>query len=163
MVFLSNQRFVFFLQNILFSLFNQCPSLTLLNYYFITDGRASDFMGLQKNQMYFPLVFEVTSRACFTLTPAAPFIVYSVLLLVSFWYLYSLPVTEYHSRLRFLLHSLYIFSRGHFANCQTCNINGQQTGPKRRFFPSNRYSPISWCTGRNSRNFNQKNLLIDKI
>ena len=35
-------------------------------------------------KMYFPLVFEVISRACFPLTPAAPFIVSSMLLLVSF-------------------------------------------------------------------------------
>ena len=35
-------------------------------------------------KMYFSLVFEVISRACFPLTPAASFIVSSMLLLVSF-------------------------------------------------------------------------------
>ena len=38
---------------------------------------------LHLKEMYFPLIFKVISRACFALTPAAPFIVYSVLLLVS--------------------------------------------------------------------------------
>ena len=36
--------------------------------------------------MYFALVFKVISRACFPLTPAAPFIVSSMLLLVSSTY-----------------------------------------------------------------------------
>ena len=60
--------------------------LTLLDCSFVVGV----FMGRREQKlgclvlMYFPLVFEVISRACFPLTPAAPFIVSSMLLLVSF-------------------------------------------------------------------------------
>ena len=35
--------------------------------------------GQTRNHMYFPLLFQVISRSCFCLTPAAPTIVHSVL------------------------------------------------------------------------------------
>ena len=48
------------------------------------DEVLGKFVAEVRKKMYFPLVFEVISRACFPLTPAAPFIVSSMLLLVSF-------------------------------------------------------------------------------
>ena len=41
-------------------------------------------LSINVKKMYFPLVFEVISRTCFALTPATPFIVPSMLLLVGF-------------------------------------------------------------------------------
>ena len=45
---------------------------------------VSPTVNIVNQGMYFPLVFEVISRACLPLTPATPFIVSSMLLLVSF-------------------------------------------------------------------------------
>ena len=61
----------------------KCNLQTILGQNTLSDFDANALLRLC-NKMYFLLVFEVISCACFPLTPAAPFIVSSMLLLVSF-------------------------------------------------------------------------------
>ena len=64
---------------------------------------------LHKGKMYFPLLFQVISRSCFCLTPAAPTIVHSVLHgcpdwpVISIYTLRCLPSTIYaHGSIQFI-------------------------------------------------------------